>query len=309
MARTIAPALRVRAHAKINISLRVVGRRADGYHELRTVFQSLALHDTVIVEPARGPFRLSVSDPSIPGDESNIVWRAAESMWRAAGRRGRPSGVRIHIAKHLPAGGGLAGGSTDAAAALRALAQIWGAPRGGALLEDVARELGADVPYFLYGGTALGLDRGDRIVPLPDLPARWVVLGMPGFGVSTAEAFDWFDRRAAPRGSGPPARIAGVDGAAAEVINDLEAAVAARHPEIGRLEQLLLGCGASAAAMTGSGSTVFGLFATERAAERAAAHIGAEFPARVSRFLDRSRFTRASRPMPARGLPETVRIG
>ena len=225
-------ALRVRAFAKINLTLRVVGVRADGYHELRTTFQSLALHDALTFTVARGPFHIACDDPACPVDRTNLVWRAADEIWRAAGRRGEPSGVRVRIEKRIPLAAGLGGGSSDAAASLRALPPLWGVELDADRLRRIAARLGADVPYFLQGGTALGVERGDVLFPLIDWPASWVVLLLPHFGVSTSDAYRWFDAqradvRGAPRG------------------NDLEAPVVARHPEIGALVEALRDAGAS----------------------------------------------------------------
>src|SRR5262245_955095 len=117
--------MRARAFAKINLSLRVLGRLPDGYHDLRTTFQSIALHDTLTIRRARGPFRLTCSDPACPPDRTNLVWRAAARMWKAAGQRGAPRGVAIHVEKRIPMQAGLGGGSSDAAAVIRALGRIW----------------------------------------------------------------------------------------------------------------------------------------------------------------------------------------
>src|SRR5262249_50574910 len=174
-------AMRVRAFAKINLSLRVLGTRPDGYHELRTTFQSIALHDTLSIRRVDGPLRFTCDDPSCPDGADNLVVRAAARVWRAAGKRGAPRGVRIHLAKRIPMEGGLGGGSSDAAAAVRAFGRLW-------RVDDerqraIGRELGADVPYFFEGGTALGVDRGDRITPLADIDRAWVVLVLPSVGV------------------------------------------------------------------------------------------------------------------------------
>jgi 4-diphosphocytidyl-2-C-methyl-D-erythritol kinase len=258
------------AFAKINLMLRVLGTRADGHHELRTVFQSIALHDSVTIRSARGAFRLECDDPSCPADRTNLVWRAAERLWTASGRRGAPRDVAIHLAKRIPMQAGLGGGSSDAAATLVGLAKLWRvetAPIGA-----VAASLGADVPYFLEGGTALGLDRGDMLCPLADVDPFWVALVLPSFGVSTKDAYAWWDEESRqmpqPPSSGlqrkrkrPAARIA---------LNDLEPPVARRHPAITRIVEALDGCGARHAAMSGSGSAVFGLFDERRKAERAA---------------------------------------
>ena len=248
------PLARVRAFAKINRSLEVLGVRPDGFHELRTVFQSIALHDTLAIRAVPGAFQLTCDDPGCPADRSNLVWRAAEQVWKAAGRRGVPRDVSIQLTKRIPLQAGLGGGSSDAAAALRTFGRLWRVKPDH--LRVIGSSLGADVPYFFEGGTALGLDRGDLLFPLVDAPPAWVVLVIPSFGVSTKDAFAWWDR----------------DGArsARKAINDLQAVVAKRHPEIGRLVRALERAGASHAAMTGAGSAVFGLFPTRTGAQRAA---------------------------------------
>jgi len=250
------PLARVRAFAKINRSLEVLGVRPDGFHELRTVFQSIALHDTLAIRAVSGAFQLTCDDPACPADRSNLIWRAAEQVWKAAGRRGAPRDVSIQLTKRIPLQAGLGGGSSDAAAALRAFGRLWRVNPDR--VRAIGSALGADVPYFFEGGTALGLDRGDLLFPLVDAPRAWVVLVIPPFGVSTKEAFAWWDR----------------DGARVlqkrRLTNDLQAVVAKRHPAIGRLVRALERAGASHAAMTGAGSAVFGLFSTRRGAQRGA---------------------------------------
>jgi 4-diphosphocytidyl-2-C-methyl-D-erythritol kinase len=259
--------LRVRALAKVNLMLRLIGRRPDGYHEVRTVLQSLALHDALTFTTTRGPLRIETDDPECPVDRANLVWGAAERLWRAAGRPGAPRGVTIRIEKRIPARAGLGGGSSDAAAAVRALAAVWRVKAGERELCAVAASLGADVPFFLEGGTVLGTGRGDLLWPLADAPKAWVVLVVPGFGVTTAAAYAWWDRR---RGSRARQRASeawyGAEGG-----NDLQAPVIQHHPEIGRMVRALGGFGARAAAMSGSGSAVFGLFTDRDRAEDAAA--------------------------------------
>ena len=191
--------IRCRAFAKINLDLRVLGVRPDGYHELRTTFQSIALADTLTFTRAPGPFRIDCDDPDCPTDRRNLVWRAAEQVWKAARRRGAPRDLHVKIVKRIPMQAGLGGGSSDAAAALRALAALWRVALTRDRLHRMAAALGADVPYFLEGGTVLGLERGDRLFPLEDIPRAWVVLVVPGFGVSTKKAFSWWDRRWAGR--------------------------------------------------------------------------------------------------------------
>ena len=245
---------RVRAFAKINLALRVLGTREDGYHELRTIFQSIALHDILEIRDRRGSFALTCDDPACPVDATNLVWRAAERLWRASGRRGAPRDVAIHLVKRVPMQAGLGGGSSDGAAALVALSRRWRVDERRT--REVAASLGADVPYFLEGGTALGLDRGDLLFPLVDSPRAWVVLVLPAFGVSTVEAYRWWDSDGAPH---------------SKACNDLQAPVVRRHPEIGRIVAALKRAGARDAAMSGSGSAVFGLFSRRSDAALAAA--------------------------------------
>ena len=155
----------VRAHAKVNLDLRVLGSRPDGYHELRTVFQSIELHDTLVCSDRPGPFAIESETAGLPLDESNLIWKAAAGLWSALGRAGAPADTVVALEKVIPLQSGLGGGSADAAAALRACARLWGgAPMP--LLREVAAGLGADVPFFLSGGTALGLGRGEEIYPL-----------------------------------------------------------------------------------------------------------------------------------------------
>src|SRR5580704_6100693 len=194
----VAGAFDVPAFAKINLMLRVMGTRPDGYHELRTIFQSIALHDTLTIRPAPGPFALECDDRRCPADRTNLVWRAAEGLWKASGKRGAARDVSIQLKKRIPMQAGLGGGSSDAAATLVALSKLWRVD--AERVKEVAVSLGADVPYFLEGGTVLGLDRGDLLFPLLDGPRLWVTLAIPPFRVSTKEEFAWWDR--APRQEG-----------------------------------------------------------------------------------------------------------
>jgi 4-diphosphocytidyl-2-C-methyl-D-erythritol kinase len=296
--------VRVNAFAKINLALHVLGARRDGYHELRTTFQTVALHDTLTFSAVRGPFEMVCDDPACPVDCSNLVWRAAARLWRAAGRRGEPHGIRVRLAKRIPLQAGLGGGSSDAAAALRALAKLWRVTLGPDRLRRIASQLGADVPFFLEGGTVLGLGRGDRLRSLADRPASWVVLVLPDFGVSTKDAYGWWDgwrnaaRRPAPRVVPSPGPEIGrrADRTAALFGNDLEGPVAALHPDISHVVAALRLGGAHHAAMSGSGSAIFGLFDDRRAAETAARKLGRP-PRRslVTRTLGRARYRMRAR--------------
>lgn len=255
-------AIAVRAFAKINLDLRVGGVQPDGYHEVRTVLQTLALHDTLTFTPRRGRMTLASDAPGMPLDARNLVWKAAALLQRAVrGRSGDPAGVHVRIVKRIPSEAGLGGGSSDAAATLLALTRLWRLEIDLPTLLRLAADLGADVPFFLAGGTALGTGRGDDVSPLTEPPPTSVVLVKPPFGVATPDAYRWFDedgpKPARSSASGLPA---GWPSWAQGVRNDLEAPVARRHPEIRRVIRRMRVLGAFHAAMSGSGSAVFGLF-------------------------------------------------
>jgi 4-diphosphocytidyl-2-C-methyl-D-erythritol kinase len=295
------PDLVLRPSAKVNLDLRIVGRRDDGFHELRTVFQTLALADRLVIRPTRGPFRLECDAPGVSADGTNLVWRAAEAAWRAAKRKGSVSGLTITIEKRVPAAGGLGGGSSDAAATLTGVDRVLGLGLGGDDLHRAAVALGSDVPFFLVGGAALGLGRGEDLYPLPDLPPLHVVLVRPPFGVNTADAYRWFamehraglgfppghrnltrhqplrgnrnltrQRALGPRGLEPQALPVPWRADGLALANDLERVVLPRHPAILAAREALKRAGAAVALMAGSGSTVFGLF-DDRDRARAAA--------------------------------------
>ena len=301
---THAPAITVRAHAKINLDLRVLGTRADGYHELRTVFQAISLHDTLVCLPREGPFAIECATAGFPVDQTNLIWRAAQALWHALRRPGPVRDVVVRVEKRIPLEAGLGGGSADAAATLLALARVWDARLRPSQLTDVAATLGADVPFFLSGGTALGLGRGDEVYPLADLPRHWVVLLIPGFGVSSRDAFQWYDAerdlaRDLPR---EPQYVPGPwPSRAAQMINDLEAPVARHHPEIDQAKTALRRAGALAAAMSGSGSTVFGLFQRREDAGAAVARLeAAGWRVLLTESLGRGEYARRSEPAPVR---------
>lgn len=290
--------LTVRAHAKVNLDLRVFGTRPDGFHELRTVFQSIELHDTLTCMERPGPFTIKSRAAALPLDESNLVWKAAAALWRVLGRPGDPRDTAVTIEKEIPMEAGLGGGSADAAAALLAFARLWGgAPVS--LLREVAATIGSDIPFFLSGGTALGLGRGEEIYPLVDLPVHWVVIVRPAFGVSTAEAYSWYDEdRTAGLKEPRELQVLPVPwpSRAAQMINDLEPPVMRRHPEITEIKAALRNGGAVASSMSGSGSAVFGLFRTRAAAARLLGPL-ARGGARtlLTRTLTRAEYERRSR--------------
>ena len=261
------------AFAKINLDLRILGTRPDGYHSLRTVFQSLALFDSVTVSARRGALTVTCDEPDIPTDQRNLVWKAASLLHRTTtGKSSPPRDIAIDLRKRVPAEAGLGGGSSNAAMTLIALNKLWKLDLDMPSLMRIGARLGADVPFFLGGGTALGLGRGDDIYPLADMPPVHVVILRPGFGVATAEAYQWFDEetRRALKDPVPRQVPPGWPAWSATLRNDLEIPVVRHHPAIGRIRQSLLDAGAAFAAMSGSGSAVFGLFERADAARRTA---------------------------------------
>jgi 4-diphosphocytidyl-2-C-methyl-D-erythritol kinase len=268
----------VRAHAKINLHLQVLGQRADGYHDVVTVLQSLALHDTLTCEARPGPFELRCDRDDVPLDASNLVWRAARLIAEAAGQT-EPANAIVTLDKRIPMQAGLGGGSADAAAALVAFARLWQVAVDDDTLMALARRLGADVAFCVRGGTALGVGRGDELTPLPPLPTHHAVIVMPPFGVSTPDAYRWHDEcRDECDGSSGASQESVVrwprtsDEWAAllpSLRNDFEAAVGARYPEVPRTVAALKAAGARFAAMSGSGAAMVGLFGTRAEAESA----------------------------------------
>ncbi len=239
------------AFAKVNRSLVVLGKRSDGFHELDTVFQAVGLTDRLTFEES-DLLTLDVDDPSIPSGAENLVLRAARALAEAAGLRARAA---ITLEKRIPSGGGLGGGSSDAAVTLIGLSALWELDLPLELLSRVAGELGSDVPFFLHGGTARGLGRGERIAQLDDLPPLGVVLVMPPFPVSTPEVFR---RLEAPAWDG--SGVGALDASADPDRNDLEPAAEALFPALREVREALERAGATRARLSGSGSTVFGLF-------------------------------------------------
>jgi 4-diphosphocytidyl-2-C-methyl-D-erythritol kinase len=258
---------RVAAQAKINLFLDVLERDPTGYHSLETAFLRIDLADDVTVREA--PDRtLDLSGPALPLGglgpvEKNLAYRAAMAY---ADATGWPSGFAIELVKHIPAGAGLGGGSADAGAVLRALDALSPNPVAGRLPE-IAAGLGADVPFMtLEEPMALGSGRGDRVKPIRALEPRAVVLAVPPFAISTADAYAWLD---GDRAALSPASHTGLaeplatwEDAAASAHNDFAAVVARRHPEIAALTERLRAARASIALLAGSGSTVFGVFDT-----------------------------------------------
>jgi 4-diphosphocytidyl-2-C-methyl-D-erythritol kinase len=293
MTRTV----RVPAYAKLNLGLRVLYRRPDGYHEIRTVFQTISLADRLDISftPAR---TLRIEMKGTPEIPDNLVERAARLVMEALSIQGH---VLFNLKKNIPAGTGLGGGSSDAAAVLLALPALAKRAIPTDLLHILATQLGSDVPFFLHGGTALGLGRGEELYPLPDLPAARGLLVVPEIHSSTAEAYRDLSpgltsialqnklnsfQREVWRG------VAG--GCVTADDNDFENAVFARHPELRQIKGKLLRFGAKPAAMTGSGSAIFGIFAEAGRLERARKLFPEQIVCPIS-FLSRAQYRSAWR--------------
>jgi 4-diphosphocytidyl-2-C-methyl-D-erythritol kinase len=272
--------INVPAFAKINLGLRVHGRRPDGYHEISTVFQTVSLRDTLSFQATSGgTLGLVCSDPEIPADGTNLVLRAASALRE---RFGVSRGARVELEKVIPAGGGLGGGSADAAVTLAALATLWEIEAGAGELSEIGARLGADVPFFLTGGTALGTGTGTDIRPLEDAPKMHLVIVTPGVRVSTAEAYGAL--RAPALTKAEPVVNLSVSRTEADFpdslcgvwSNDFEAVVVRLYPEIGRAREALAAAGADRVMLSGSGSSVFGVFESKREAARARGSLKAE---------------------------------
>ncbi len=271
--------VRVPAYAKVNLRLEVLGIRPDGYHELRTIFQAITLHDTLSLEIKRAPgIDLSISGNSQlahePGQD-NLVYRAIRDLSHELGFR---RGIRAMLTKRIPVGRGLGGGSSDAAAALLGLLRLTRKRIDPARLFEIAAGLGADVPFFLHGGRALGIGRGDEIYPLTDAARCSVLVISPqSIAVPTREAYRWVSERISKRLTKKPAptklmRFCALcwspQGGA--LTNDFEAVVFLRYPRLAAIKRELLRQGAAGASLAGSGSAVFGIFQNPAMARRAA---------------------------------------
>lgn len=273
----------VQAQGKLNLALRVLGRAADGYHDIETLFVRLAIADEIDVDIDEAGIRLEVRGPAadgpggpVPEDEQNLCWRAAEALYSALDE---PPHATIRLTKRIPSAAGLGGGSADAAAVLRELNRQLGAPLSTSDLVDLAVDLGSDVPFFVTGAAAaIGRGRGHRLLPITPPPPRPALVLAPSFGVSAADAYRWWSEDAAATGqpvSGAavlpePARLADWRTLAELAGNDLEAPVVRRHDVLASAIEGLREAGAFVAMLCGSGACVAGLFDDEAVRDDAA---------------------------------------
>jgi 4-diphosphocytidyl-2-C-methyl-D-erythritol kinase len=280
----------VRVPAKVNLHLEVLARRPDGFHELQTLLQSIDLYDELTASPAEdGCYELTVEpEGAVGADQDNLVSRAARELWRHLGAR---PGARVTLRKRIPVGGGLGGGSADAAAALLLFDALWGAGIDRGELNRIASLLGSDVPFFLDGGFALGLGRGEQVHGLADLDELGVVLVVPDIEISTAEVYGRLDLRLTS-----PAQRANVMDLTADLrsgssweglVNDLQPVVLAGWPGVSEALDALRAAEPLHAAVSGSGAAVFGVFADVRAAQLASKTIGRGWRLHVGKTLTR----------------------
>ncbi len=276
--------IQLKAAAKLNFSLNIIGKRPDGYHEMDMVMQTVDLYDRV--ELVRDG-EISVCSGGSPDGPANLAWKAAEAFFTAAGITG---GVAIRLEKRIPAQAGMAGGSADAAAVLTGLNLLYNAGLSPEALRDAGVSVGADVPYCLVGGTARVRGIGERVEPAPPLTVGELVVVKPPFGISTAEAFHRFDRAT---GWNSPDNAALLDAMARGGLEELAPFMenvleqSEGNSEVERIRRALLQTGALAARMTGSGSAVFGVFREKSAAERCVVSLSGEGQIFVARPVSR----------------------
>jgi 4-diphosphocytidyl-2-C-methyl-D-erythritol kinase len=268
--------LTIKSYAKINWTLDVLFKREDGYHELRTIYQTVSLHDTLQLTATAGAIEIACDDGRVPLDESNLVHKAATRLRAAIGLQ---KGARIQINKRIPVAAGLGGGSSNAAATLLGLARLWEVNLDERELFEIAAGLGSDVPLFLVGGTVLGVGRGEEVYPLEQVECNELLLVNAGIAVSTMTAYRGLWRLTRQEAL----RIMPFTLFAAKAIrelplvaaNDLEETVIAAHPEIAEVKRRLKGCDARHVLMSGSGGTVWAVFDNSETNERAQAELRA----------------------------------
>ncbi|MBQ1809104.1 MAG: 4-(cytidine 5'-diphospho)-2-C-methyl-D-erythritol kinase [Selenomonas sp.] len=262
----------VEANAKINLTLDILGKRPDGYHEVAMVMQTVGLHDTLTLEKREQGISLNINVPWLKADEKNLAWRAAALVQEEFGLTG---GVHIELIKRIPVAAGLAGGSADAAAVLKGMSELYGLNLSDNKLCELGAKLGSDIPFCLLGGTMLATGRGEVLKRLPDMPETWVVLVEPRISVSTALAYQNYDEQGAERHPDNEAIQKEIargnrNGVAKLLCNVLESVTINKYDVIERYKQMMLAKGAMASMMSGSGPTVFALAKNREQAEEIA---------------------------------------
>ena len=278
--------MKYRSFAKINLGIEVLGKREDGYHEIRTIFQAVDFGDVLDFRRlGEREIRLSGTDASIPWDGRNLVHRAAALLQQDYPGAG---GVEIRVTKNVPAGKGLGGGSSNAAITLYALNRLWELGLEKSRLQEYGRRLGADVPYFLEGGLCLGEGRGDVITPLPDLPVFYCVLALPSFSILTSDVYGRLRLTSPAEASKMSRFLARREFGRLE--NKLEETVFSLYPRLKAIKSSFLHKEAVLSLVSGTGSAVFGLFEDRDKAARALADIGRTEEALLAETLSRERY-------------------
>lgn len=271
--------IEISSYAKVNLTLDVLGVRPDGFHAIESVMQSISLHDQIILTKRAEPgISITCNMPGVPTDERNLVYKAAAALLKDSGTE---IGLQIHIEKSIPAQAGLGGGSSNAAATLVALSKLLNISTERDRLVSLGAEVGSDVPFFLCGGTAQVLGRGEDVRPLPDIASNWMAIVKPPFGISTAWSYNRIDAMREEgkisideHSSASERLVSALNSGSCEPLsrlfyNDLEAPAIEQHPEIEDIKSIMICNGAEAALMCGSGSAVFGLFKEENTASNA----------------------------------------
>jgi 4-diphosphocytidyl-2-C-methyl-D-erythritol kinase len=293
--------------AKINLFLRITGRRSDGYHDLFSLMCRVGLYDEVILSPSAGALTLRCSDPSLPADETNLAFRAARNFFEAFGRN---EGCEISLTKRIPIAAGLGGGSSNAASVLLGLNHLYGHPLPHDKLIRIGRGLGADVPFFLFQSPALAFGIGDELEAYPGLGSWQVLIVCPPFHVSTRMVYQNFNLQLTNRQKQPTRTHLKKTAfnPSLHLHNDLETVTLALHPELLQIKDCLKAQGAAGALMSGSGPSVFGLFPDEDGVRRAMAGL---MPDRGFRLFSVGLLTGPLRMIrelePAKGRPRNAR--
>lgn len=260
----------VPAPAKINLALKIKGLRTDGFHEVELIMQSISLHDRIEIRKNKGGISIKTSDSSLPIDRANLAYRAAEEILAYANLS---AGVDIYIEKNIPVAGGLAGGSTDAAAVLMGINKLFDLSLAEEVLQNLAAKLGSDVPFCLHGGTAFAYGRGEKIRQLPDIERLDLLIINPGIPISTPWAYAQYDRLG-KESSIPVEKLLKHIETGQEIswqegwANDLEEVVLEEYQELALIKERLKGLGVPFVLMSGSGSTVFAVLENQEQGER-----------------------------------------
>ena len=252
--------MKIKSNAKINLTLDIIGKRADGYHLLRSVMQPIPLYDTIMIRQEKEDISINCNLPYIPTDQRNLIYKAAQLFFQKTGVQ---SGIHVAIEKQIPVGAGLGGGSSNAAAILIALNAFYQTGISNEQLSEWSLSLGADVPFFIANQTQLAEGIGEKLTLLPSMPACELFLIMPPFSINTKWAFEQLTTLDAPCKTDDmiaALQKGSIIDVAAQLGNQLEEVITKRYPQIKQFKQALLKNGALGASMTGSGSAVFGIF-------------------------------------------------